>query len=91
MESAQPEKYKISKIIDAISFTMTCKECPYPCTAKESSSTANCQYHWYQILSWTDAGTPWVKGVQDELFALFVDRQKPVKNETLNNRRNKKT
>ena len=40
-----------ARILDAISKTMTCDKCPYPCKAKKHSSRANCVMRWSEILS----------------------------------------
>lgn len=43
-----------TKILKAISETMQCDKCPYPCKAKEKSSQANCIRHWSEVLSSID-------------------------------------
>ena len=48
-----------AKILKAISETMTCNKCPYPCNAKENSSQANCVIHWSEILSKIDPSCDW--------------------------------
>ena len=40
-----------AKVLNAISQTMTCDKCSYPCVAKEKSSQANCVSQWAKILS----------------------------------------
>lgn len=48
------------KILKAITHNMSCDKCPYPCKAKEHSSQANCDKHWFEMLklfsqvSWED-------------------------------------
>ena len=41
---------RLANVIKAITKVMPCSECPYPCMAKEHSSQANCDRHWYEIL-----------------------------------------
>lgn len=48
-----------TKILKAISETMQCDKCPYPCKAKENSSQANCVMHWSGILSNIDPYCDW--------------------------------
>lgn len=48
-----------AKILKAISETMTCNRCPYPCKAKGESSMANCVMHWSEILAKIDPNTDW--------------------------------
>ena len=45
------ERYKLSKIIHAITSVMPCDHCPYPCKANVNSSLANCDGHWYEMLT----------------------------------------
>lgn len=47
------------KILKAISETMQCDKCPYPCKAKEKSSQANCVRHWSEILSNIEPNCDW--------------------------------
>jgi len=44
------KRYDKSLIAIAISKTMTCDLCPYPCKIKENSSPYNCEIHWKKIL-----------------------------------------
>lgn len=44
------ERYDINLIAIAISKTMKCDVCPYPCKVKENSSLYNCESHWQRIL-----------------------------------------
>lgn len=48
-----------ARIIKAISETMPCGKCPYPCKAKEKSSQANCVRHWGDILSHINPNADW--------------------------------
>lgn len=48
-----------AKILNAISKTMTCDKCPYPCEAKEQSSRANCVMHWSNVLSKIEPDCDW--------------------------------
>lgn len=48
-----------SYIIKAISETMTCNKCPYPCKAKSNSSMYNCVKQWCYILSKIDPNVDW--------------------------------
>ena len=48
-----------SKILKAISETMTCDKCPYPCDARENSSQANCVLRWSKILSMIETDCDW--------------------------------
>lgn len=51
-------KYE-SKIVKAISETMSCDKCPYPCKKNMQSSHANCVMHWTKILSQIDTTVDW--------------------------------
>ena len=44
------ERYDTSIIAIAISRTMICKECPYPCTSKDHSNMYACELHWKKVL-----------------------------------------
>ena len=46
-------------ILKAISETMSCEKCPYPCVARENSSAANCMIQWSKILESIDTKTDW--------------------------------
>lgn len=46
-------------VVKAISETMICKKCAYPCKAKENSSIANCVFHWTEILSRINPNVDW--------------------------------
>lgn len=59
----------MAKIINAISRSMTCDICPYPCEAKEKSSLSNCNSHWCDILCNMEIKDR--KEVHDECFRLF--------------------
>ena len=59
----------MAKIINAISRSMTCDICPYPCGAKQKSSIANCNSHWIEILSNMEIKDR--EEVRDEVFKLF--------------------
>lgn len=48
-----------SNVLKAISETMTCDKCPYPCNAREKSSKANCAMRWSEILSEIKADCDW--------------------------------
>lgn len=48
-----------AKILKAISETMPCDKCPYPCKAREKSSQANCVMHWCETLSKIDTDIDW--------------------------------
>ena len=48
-----------AKILKAISETMVCDKCPYPCNAKENSSKANCMRQWSEILTKVDPSCDW--------------------------------
>lgn len=48
-----------AKVLKAISETMTCVKCPYPCKAKEQSSQANCVTNWSEILSKINPKIDW--------------------------------
>lgn len=48
-----------AKVPKAISETMTCDKCPYPCKAKENSIQANCVIHWSEILSKIETDCDW--------------------------------
>lgn len=48
-----------AKILKAISETMSCEKCPYPCNAKERSSQANCVIRWSEILSQINPDADW--------------------------------
>ena len=48
-----------TKVLKAISETMTCDKCPYPCKAKENSSKANCVMRWSEILSKIKTDCDW--------------------------------
>lgn len=48
-----------TKILKAISETMTCDKCPYPCIAKTNSSQANCVAHWAEVLSKISPDADW--------------------------------
>ena len=48
-----------AKVLKAISETMTCDKCPYPCEAKEKSSQANCVMRWSEILSKIETDCDW--------------------------------
>lgn len=37
-------------VLSAITATMPCYMCPYPCGKKEIASQATCDKHWYMIL-----------------------------------------
>lgn len=43
-------KYDTSLVAIAISKTMQCDICPYPCKCKDKSSYYNCELHWKKIL-----------------------------------------
>lgn len=47
------------RVLKAISETMTCDKCPYPCKAKEQSSQANCVTNWSEILSKINPKIDW--------------------------------
>lgn len=47
------------RVLKAISATMTCDKCPYPCKAKEQSSQANCVMNWSEILSKINPKSDW--------------------------------
>lgn len=59
-----------AKILKAISETMTCDKCPYPCRAKENSSQANCVAQWADILSKINTDTDW-KEIKHEVARMF--------------------
>ena len=48
-----------AKILKAISETMTCDKCPYPCRAMANSSQANCVARWAEILSEISPDVDW--------------------------------
>lgn len=48
-----------AKILKAISETMQCDKCPYPCRAMANSSQANCVAHWAEILSKISPDADW--------------------------------
>ncbi len=75
METAMPAPFDQSKIIYAISKTMTCDICPYPCTLGRIGSLRTCHYHWHQILE-NIGREPWVNGLDDKLFKLFSEDEK---------------
>ena len=59
-----------TKILKAISETMTCEKCPYPCNAKEHSSQANCVTHWSKILSQINPDADW-KEIRYRVSEMF--------------------
>lgn len=63
-----------TKVIKAISETMTCDKCPCPCTAKQSSSMYNCVKQWGYILSQIDAKSDW-KEIIDEVHTLWKNKK----------------
>ena len=75
METANPAPFSQAKIIYAISKMMTCDICPYPCTLGRMGSLRECNYHWHQILE-NVSREPWVHGVSEQVFELFVKDQK---------------
>lgn len=50
-----------SSVIKAISETMTCDKCPYPCKSRENGSQANCVMQWCGILSKIDPNCDWAE------------------------------
>lgn len=66
--SSEPS-ISMAKIINAISRSMTCDICPYPCKAKGKSSMANCNSHWIEILSNMEIKDR--EEVRDQVFKLF--------------------
>lgn len=44
----------VAELVKAITHTMTCDKCPSPCKAKEQSSQANCDSHWFDLLTDVD-------------------------------------
>lgn len=59
-----------AKILKAISETMICEKCPYPCNAKEHSSLANCVMHWSEILSQINPDADWEE-IRHKVFEMF--------------------
>lgn len=41
----------VAELIKAITHTMTCSKCPCTCKAREKSSQANCDRHWFEMLT----------------------------------------
>jgi hypothetical protein len=66
-------KYDMAKIIHSITLVMPCESCPYPCESKDHSSRANCNRHWFLILSNMEMH-PW-EMVHDILFEIFVNSE----------------
>lgn len=60
------------KVLQAISDTMPCDKCPYPCDAKWKSSQANCDRRWFEILSAIDKPT-WTE-VLDKLIYDYINK-----------------
>lgn len=59
-----------AKVLKAITATMTCDKCPYPCKAKENSSLSNCMMRWSEILSKIEPSCDWKEvryKIMDEL------------------------
>lgn len=64
-----------AKILKAISETMTCDKCPYPCRKQGMSSQANCVEHWSIILSQIDTKIDWAEACADVAFSFFNDER----------------
>lgn len=43
--------YDLMITLTAITKTMPCNRCPYPCKLKENASQASCDMHWKEILT----------------------------------------
>ena len=41
---------KEAKILKAITHSISCDQCPCPCNARDNSSQANCDKHWFEML-----------------------------------------
>lgn len=61
---------EFTKVLQAISSTIPCDKCPYPCNAKGKSSQANCDRRWFEILSAIDK--PEWSEVRDKLIDDFI-------------------
>ena len=64
------------KILKAISETMTCDKCPYPCESEQKygmSSQANCVNHWSLILSQIDTKNDWSEACSEIAFLMMRD------------------
>jgi len=59
-----------TKVLKAISETMTCEKCPYPCKSKQNNSLANCVMRWSEILSQINPDADW-KEIRYKVFTLF--------------------
>lgn len=57
----------IAKLIKAITHTMQCDKCPYPCKAKENGSQANCDKHWFDLLTNIDTIVAFEATTWDEI------------------------
>lgn len=64
-----------AKILKAISETMTCDKCPYPCQAKENSSQANCVAQWAEMLSKINPNSDW-KEIKHEVARMVQANQR---------------
>lgn len=69
------KKDKVAAVISAISQTMTCDKCPFPCEAKEYSSYRNCNRNWWETLHELGVDVPW-EDVSDLLFSIFDEHSK---------------
>ena len=58
-----------AKILKAISETMVCEKCPYPCLARENSSHANCVSHWAETMSKISPDADW-KEIKHEVARM---------------------
>lgn len=58
---------KAANILKAITHVMPCDKCPYPCKAKRNSSQANCDRHWFEMLSKVTWGD--IHDIHEELIA----------------------
>lgn len=50
----------VADLIKAITHTMTCNKCPCSCKAREKSSQANCDRHWFEMLTDVKTIHPWI-------------------------------
>ena len=66
-------KTDMAKIINSITAVMPCESCPYPCDAGVNSSRANCNRHWFSILS--NMNMKPLDIVSDSLFCMFTERE----------------
>ena len=62
-----------AKVLSAISNLMPCEKCPDQCSLPNRCTQANCDRHWYEILTRLDSNTKW-EDISNELFENYKMR-----------------